>query len=115
LVRVRVRVRGRVRANPKANPYPNPNPNPNPSPNPNQDLNLGGFWGWAEALSVSNRTMSLLDEPLMLSMENQTRSFQYVVNAEGHGGWADRLGLGLGLELGLGLGLGLGLIKVRVS
>ena len=35
--------------------------------------------------------MSLLDEPLMLSMENQTRSFQYVVNAEGHGGWADRL------------------------
>ena len=30
--------------------------------------------------------MSLLDEPLMLSMENQTRSFQYVVNAEGHGG-----------------------------
>ena len=59
--------------------------------------------------------MSLLDEPLMLSMENQTRSFQYVVNAEGHGGWADRLGLGLGLELGLGLGLGLGLIKVRVS
>ena len=27
----------------------------------------------------------------MLTMEEQIRGFQYVVNAEGHGGWADRL------------------------
>ena len=55
------------------------------------DLNLGGFWGWAKALSVNALTMSKLDTPQLLSMENQSRSFQYIINAEGHGGWADRL------------------------
>ena len=42
-------------------------------------------------LSEEGLEMGAMDRPATLPMEKQQRLFAYVINAEGHGGWADRL------------------------
>lgn len=45
----------------------------------------------AGVLGISKREQRLMDSPPLLSMDEQERRFRYVLNLEGHGGWADRL------------------------
>ena len=46
---------------------------------------------WAEALQVPDEALAAMDGPPLISLREQARRFAYAVNAEGHGGWADRL------------------------
>ena len=57
-------------------------------------INLGESFAHsklAQALDIPDGVFRALDTPSQISMEQQQQKFAFVINAEGHGGWADRL------------------------
>ena len=50
-----------------------------------------GLGPYAERLGVGHGASSAMDNPASMSLAEQQRLFRYVLNLEGHGGWADRL------------------------
>ena len=46
---------------------------------------------YASFLGIDNATLARMDQPASVSLLEQAKQFKYVINAEGHGGWADRL------------------------
>ena len=55
------------------------------------NVNMAVPGPYAQWLGIDNRTLGAMDRPAGLTMIEQARRFRYVINAEGHGGWADRL------------------------
>ena len=55
------------------------------------NVNVAVPQDYARWLGIDNGTLRAMDHPAGLSMLEQARQFRYVINAEGHGGWADRL------------------------
>ena len=47
--------------------------------------------GLRERLEIGHEVWGSQDTPAKLSLEEQADSFKYMLNVEGHGGWADRL------------------------
>ena len=62
-----------------------------PSTAPLLNVNMAIPDVYASALGISNASRALMDAPAGLSLAAQSARFAYVINAEGHGGWADRL------------------------
>ncbi len=46
---------------------------------------------WVSELRVPPGELRALARPVYMSQRDQEREFRYTINAEGHGGWADRL------------------------
>ena len=53
--------------------------------------NLNKYGRWVKELGIGEAEMAALDQPEKLGMAAQQAGFRYVLNVEGHGGWADRL------------------------
>ena len=53
--------------------------------------NLEKYGRWVKELGIGEAEMAALDQPEKLGMAAQQAGFRYVLNVEGHGGWADRL------------------------
>ena len=53
--------------------------------------NLDKYGRWVKELGIGEAEMAALDQPEKLGMAAQQAGFRYVLNVEGHGGWADRL------------------------
>ena len=55
------------------------------------NVSLSRIKGMQRYLRIPNATLESMDKPEKLAWRAQQAGFRYVLNIEGHGGWADRL------------------------